>query len=126
MFFLTPKNFVKNNYQKLNLPSELQKKITIVKFYAPWCGHCKSSQPQYELLDKVAGKDFNICMLNNDDPENKGFTDLINSSTLAGYKVEGFPTHIIFINGDYYETYNGERTAKSILNHLLQLKTAHI
>jgi protein disulfide-isomerase A6 len=123
MFLLSPDNFVKDNYQKLNKP--LNKKITIIKFFAPWCGHCKNSQPEYELLDKAAGKDFNICMFDVEMEGNKNFTNQLNNSSLAGYKVEGFPTHVIFINGDYYEIYEGERSAKKMLNYLLQIKTAH-
>lgn len=122
MFQLSKKDFNNNDTQQLS--KKFSKKITIVKFYADWCGHCKRSQPDYELLDKFAGRDFNICMYNVDEPSNKDFLRVINNSSLYGFKVEGYPTHIIFVKGKYYETYEGPRDARSILNKLLQVKTS--
>lgn len=124
MFFLTTKSFESGNYQNLKKP--LTKKISIVKFYAPWCGYCTQSQPEYDNLDKIAGSDFNICMFDATNEENKNFSNELDSQNSHGYKINGFPTHVIFINGSYYETYEGERDSKSMLNHLLQLKTTHL
>ncbi len=124
MYFLTTKNFKEGNYQNLNYP--LTKKITIVKFYAPWCGHCKTSQPEYEKLDNAAGSDFNIAMFDCTVPENEKFSEELDSQSSHGYRINGFPTHVIFINGIYYGMYEGRRDSKSMLNHLLQLKTTHL
>lgn len=113
VIYLTKKDFDEKNPQMLKKSG-----ISIVKFYADWCGYCKNTQPEYELLAKMASKDFNICMYKEDE-----FLDTINKSSLYGFKVEGYPTHIIFVNGLYHETYNGERTARHMLNKLLQVKT---
>lgn len=121
MFQLSKKDFQLLDSQQLS--KKFSKKVTIVKFFAKWCGHCKNSQPDYELLDSFAGRDFNVCMYDVDGPGNKEFLDEINNSTLYGFKVEGYPTHVIFSNGKFVEVYEGPRDAKSILNRLLQIRT---
>jgi protein disulfide-isomerase/protein disulfide-isomerase A6 len=119
MFYLTKKDFDQVNPQAIKLRG-----ITIVKFFAPWCGHCKSSQPSYESLDSVAGKEFNIAMYNIKDADNEKFLEAINQSSLNGYKVLGFPTHVVFVDGKFLEVYEGPRNAKAMLNYLLQIKTS--
>lgn len=122
MFYLSKKDFNEKNNQQLS--GKVSYGISIVKFYAPWCGYCKKSQPEYEKLDEIVGKDFNICMFDVESGNNKEFLQDINSSSLYGFKVKGYPTHVIFSNGKYIEVYNGDRDIKSILNRLLQLKTS--
>jgi len=124
MFQLSKKDFNTTDNQQLS--KKFSKKITIVKFYATWCGHCRNSQPQYELLDSFAGRDFNICMYNVEEPSNKEFLNEINNNSLYGFKVNGYPTHVIFVNGKFYEMYEGQRDAKSMLNRLLQIKTSYM
>jgi thiol-disulfide isomerase/thioredoxin len=122
MFYLSKKDFNEKNNQQLNWP--LSNGISIVKFYAPWCGYCKKSQPDYEKLDKRASGDFNICMYDIESGDNKLFLQDINNSSLYGFKVEGYPTHVIFSNGNYLKVYNGERDYTSILDELLQVRTS--
>lgn len=122
MFYLSKKDFNEKNNQQLT--GSLTYGISIVKFYAPWCGYCKRSQPDYEKLDEVAGRDFNICMYDIESGDNKLFLQDINNSSLYGFKVDGYPTHVIFSNGKYVEVYNGDRDVRAILNRLLQLKTS--
>jgi protein disulfide-isomerase A6 len=85
----------------------------IVEFYAPWCGHCKNLQPEYEKaainlqgLAKVAAVD---C----DEESNKAFC--------GSMGVKGFPTLKIVKPGKtpgrpIVEDYNGERSAKGIVD----------
>lgn len=88
----------------------------IVEFYAPWCGHCKNLQPAYEKaaislqgLAKVAAVD---C----DEESNKPFC--------GSMGVKGFPTLKIVKPGKtpgkpIVEEYNGERTAKAIVDAVI-------
>ena len=87
-------------------------KPTMVLFYAPWCGHCKSMKPEYERLRKKYMKvpDKNVVMINCDD--HKEF------ASKAG--IQGFPTLRLYQNpkDDKYVDYEGPRTADAIEAYL--------
>jgi len=40
-----------------NFESEVKGKNVFVFYYAPWCGHCKSSKPEYEKLKLELARD---------------------------------------------------------------------
>jgi protein disulfide isomerase len=57
-------------------------KEVLVKFYAPWCGHCKTLAPHYDETAKLIAANPNIVLVKIDSTENE----------VAGVSVEGFPT----------------------------------
>jgi len=61
---------------------------TIIEFYAPWCGHCKSLQPQYTQLATRAKQQFEVVAVNCDDEKMKPIC--------TQEKVQGFPTLKIY------------------------------
>ena len=61
-----------------------------VKYYAPWCGHCKSMAPDYEKLATASeGKEYMITKV--DMTENKKVAEEV--------KIDGFPTLRFLVNG---------------------------
>ena len=75
-----------------------------VKFYAPWCGHCKAMAPDYEKLAQAAeGKEYQIAKVDS--------TVASNASTEAG--VQGYPTLKFIVNG-YPLDYEGGRDPESM------------
>ena len=75
--------------------------VSFVKFYAPWCGHCKSLAPVWEeLAEKYADRaDVRIAKF-----------DATTNDPKPEYGVTGFPTLILFPkNGAAHVTYQGGR-----------------
>ena len=70
------------NLNRLN--SVLPKKDFFLWFYADWCGHCKSMEPEWEKLVKTCGNKYNLARVRDDQKD-----QLINN---LGQNVQGFPT----------------------------------
>jgi protein disulfide-isomerase-like protein len=97
---LTPDNF--DSYVGGSKPA-------FVEFYAPWCGHCKSLAPEYEIVGKSFEKVKNFVSIAKVDCD-------ANKDLCAKYDVKGYPTLKWFpANGAEAEAYNGGRTAEDIV-----------
>jgi protein disulfide-isomerase A1 len=89
-------------------------KYVLVKFYAPWCGHCKKMAPDYSKLgEQVHKESSDIFIAKLDATEHK---------TVSGeHSIQGFPTLKFFINGSPID-YSGAREKDAMYNWI-QKKT---
>ncbi|MCQ2088511.1 MAG: thioredoxin domain-containing protein [Bacilli bacterium] len=73
-------------------------KFFFVKFYAPWCGHCKAMAPEYVKLSEKMIKENGIPIVQVDATAQKKLSE--------EFKIEGFPTLKLIIDKKPVD-YNG-------------------
>jgi len=86
---------------------------TLVDFWAPWCGPCKSIAPILEELAKEFGGKLKVTKMNVDD----------NPRTPSSYNVRGIPNLVIFKNGKVLEQIVGavpKETLVAAINKAIQ------
>jgi thioredoxin domain-containing protein 5 len=92
----------------------INKGVTFVKFQAPWCSHCKRLAPVWdELGQKTMGlSGLRIAKVDCSKSEN-----LCNK-----YRVDGYPTLLLFKDGQRVAEYEDERTLEMLFDYV----TAHV
>jgi len=103
---------------KDNFEAETKSGVAFVKFFAPWCGHCKRLAPTWEELAKKYEDNDGVVIGHVDCTA----ADNINRPLCDAQGVNGFPTLNIYKDGVKAEEYNGKRDlaelAKFVEKHL--------
>ncbi|KAF9556147.1 hypothetical protein EC968_008430 [Mortierella alpina] len=101
---LTPKDFDQASAIVVKIGST----PTLVKFYAPWCGHCKNLAPIYEELGQAFANQDKVLIAKVDADAHRELG--------SRFDIKGFPTLKWFpkgVNGDP-EDYSGGRDLDSL------------
>lgn len=103
--------FTDDNFQK----EAIEQNVTVVDFWAPWCGPCRMVGPIIEdLANDYEGK-VKIGKVNVDE----------NSETSMKYGVRSIPTILIMKNGEVVDKHVGTATKAQLTQKIeAQLATA--
>lgn len=96
-----------------NFPFFIQTGYHFVKFFAPWCGHCKRLAPTWEDLAKIYADDKNIFISKVDCTQNQ--------QICSNNAVRGYPTLILFKDGQKIDDYSGQRELDDFKTYLQKM-----
>mmetsp|Transcript_41472 Transcript_41472/g.103514 ORF Transcript_41472/g.103514 Transcript_41472/m.103514 type:complete len:530 (+) Transcript_41472:126-1715(+) len=86
-------------------------KDVMLEVYAPWCGHCKKLEPQYNAVAEMLAKNEHIMLAKLDGTANE--------VAHSDFQYEGFPTIFYVKAGEKKPIpYEGDRTKKGIIKFI--------
>ena len=98
---MTTKNITDENFEMEVLKSD---KLTLVDFWAEWCGPCKVVGPILEEISEEKKNKILVAKINIDE----------NQETPSKYGIRGIPTLMLFKDGNLLDTKVGSSSKSSI------------
>ena len=86
------------------------KGVSVVDFWAEWCGPCRAITPIIEDLANTYGDDVKVGKLNVDD----------NSEVATRYAIRSIPTILIFKDGEVVDRHVGTTTKAALAQKIEQ------
>ena len=83
-------------------------KVTIVDFFADWCGPCRKLSPIIEEIEQELGEKVKFTKINTDE----------NIELAREYQISGIPTLLVFKNGEMVERMVGLMPKNSIITNI--------
>ena len=104
--------YLKEGFESIDLNKETQSGKQLVLFYADWCGHCKKIKPIWEeAASEIKDKDKKMLKVNCGGGSEK------EKEIMEKYKIDGYPTIILFKNGKPSQ-YEGARNKDAFIEAL--------
>ncbi|KAF8787031.1 thioredoxin domain-containing protein 5 homolog [Argiope bruennichi] len=95
-----------------NFENAVKQEISFVKFFVPWCGHCKRLEPIWNDLAIKFSSNPKVKIAKVDCTQQE--------KLCAEHKIIGYPTLFIFHNGKFMTEYHGERKLENLHSFVLE------
>ena len=100
------------NLDDSNYESSINDGIWFVKYFAPWCGHCKRLAPTWEkLAEEATAAGLNVKIAKVD--------CTVARDTCSNQGIRGYPTLQLHSNGKV-DKYSGSRDLQALLDYAKQ------
>jgi len=83
-------------------------KVTVVDFFADWCGPCRKLSPIMDEIEQELGEKARFKKINTDN----------NIELAQNYQISGIPTLLVFKNGEMVERMVGLMPKSSIITNI--------
>ena len=94
-----------NNFEEEVIKND---KLTIVDFFADWCGPCRKLSPIMDEIEQELSDKVKFTKINTDD----------NIPLAQNYQISGIPTLLVFKNGEPVERMVGLMPKSSIITNI--------
>ena len=85
----------------------------LVKFYAPWCGHCKRLHPEWEKAATALKEKGSKARIADVDCT-------VEKTSATKNSIDAYPSLKFFKNGVVVDKYTGKRTSENIVDYMLE------
>lgn len=89
-----------------NFSTEISSGLTLIDFFAEWCGPCRMLTPILESLSQEMGENVSFCKIDIDN----------NPKITSEYNITSVPTLILYSEGKEVERVVGLRDENSLKN----------
>lgn len=86
--------------------------LTLVDFFATWCGPCKMMHPILEQLKEKMGDDIRILKVDGDN----------NEALSMQYRIQSVPTLMLFKKGEMLWRQSGAMSLNDLMQKISQLQ----
>jgi len=94
-----------------------QNDVVIIAYKTEWCHFCQKLKKEYGKLSKILLNKAIVTVVDADESNN-----LVekNNRFIYGYKVNHFPTIVIYKNGYFVSEYTGDRTSNKMASEIFK------
>lgn len=90
-----------------NFDKEIESGLKLIEFYATWCTYCTKQRIE---LQELEDSDIRIGIVDGDESPN----------IISRYKIDGYPTFILFKNGEKIAQFSGFHRKSELLDRIMK------